>query len=225
MQLLTRDRLDSTANARWKNVRASSVIYTLSHEWWVAHVTGRMAPHSRYSSLLYCLQNNTRPAPATLQSWTGHELNIIMSDIEGAKYRGALCPLLHLVVNYKIDTQNLQTNMAYPRRLGFVPKRFAVWQLLVLLKMWHHLVLVLWWSLNVFRLTYRRKNAYSFFNSCGFNVYCCLILALAVYSLSMFQKLELFFKFKPGMLNIHRSMLYLHESLTMIFRCACYSRG
>lgn len=31
-----------------------------------------------------------------------------------------------------------------PRRIGFIPKRLAIWQFIIFLKMWHQLIILMW---------------------------------------------------------------------------------
>jgi len=211
MLLVTRENLYSQNAARWRNMRTNAVVYTLSHEWWTVHATTQRAPHARHDNLLYLLQTATRPDFTKLPQYSQYELNNIVDNITKDARARALCPALNMIINYAgelgINNKSAQPFLTYPRRTGFVPKRISMWQLLVILKMWHHLVLVLWWALYIYRLLHRQKTAYAFLGSCAFNVFCCLILALVVYSLSFFQRLELLLKFKPTAFGLHRWLL------------------
>lgn len=222
MLLLTRENLYDQTAARWRNLRTNVIVYSLSHEWWSIHATTRRAPHARYDTLISYLQTKTKPDFARLPQYSEYELANLVDNITPPRRLQALCPLLHNLVDYQATTvsqRHAQPFLAYPRRTGFVPKRITMWQFLVILKMWHHLILVLWWSLYIYRLVLRRKSAYTFLSSCAFNVWCCLILAVLIYSLSFFQRYELFLKFKPTAFNVHRWLLCLHKGLEYVEDC------
>lgn len=218
--LLTRENLYSPQSARWRNLRTNTVVYTLSHEWWTTHITTRRAPHARHNSLIWYLVNNEKPDFNKLPQYSQYEMYNMIDDMSKNVRGTALCPLLSALVDYSQNLQPLsakaQLPLTYPRRVGFVPKRLSLWHLLVVLKMWHHLILVLWWSLYIYKLVLRQKTAYAFLGSCAFNVMCCLLLALIVYSLSFFQRWELFLKFKPVTFNLHRGLLCTHLSFDMV---------
>jgi hypothetical protein len=106
----------------------------------------------------------------------------------------------------------------YPRRVGFIPKRLAMWQLLLFLKMWHHLIILIWWSLYIYRTVARKSNSYGFLGSCEFNIYCCYIMALMVYFVYFAVFWESFFRLRPGVFNIHRFSLLVMDSIKYIWR-------
>lgn len=213
--LMTRLNLYDQSAARWRNIRTTAVVYTLSHEWWTSHITGNRAPHARQESLLYLLQMKQRPDFSKLPQYTQYELHNFVEVRQKQQVARALCPLLSAVIDYTPQLQNslkhAQPFSSYPRRVGFVPKRLGLWHLLVVLKMWHHLVLVLWWALYVYRLVNRQKTSYSFFNSCVFNVFCCLLLAFIVYALGFFPRLEYALQIKSTHFNFHRLFLCLSD--------------
>jgi hypothetical protein len=105
----------------------------------------------------------------------------------------------------------------YPTRVGFVPKRMAMWQLLTVLKMWHHLVILLWWALYVARLAARRRNSYSFAAVCYFNIYCCYILGLLIYALYYAVLWETYLRVRPANFSLHRHIVLAESALDHIW--------
>jgi hypothetical protein len=111
-----------------------------------------------------------------------------------------------------------QHSWFYPTRVGFVPKRMAMWQLLTVLKMWHHLVILLWWILYITRLAARRRNAYAFAAVCYFNIYCCYLLGLLVYSLYYAALWEIYMRVRPTNFSWHRHILLVERALAYLGR-------
>lgn len=220
--LLMRDNLYLHHTARWRNIRKTAVIYTLSHEWWTQHMTTIRAPHSLYNILDYYISNNTKPdftsAPAILQ----YEYNSFVETTTTSQRVKYTMPVLNWFIDYTPYYNNLSNTYIqtgfYPRRTGYVPKRLGLWQLLVALKMWHHLIILLWLTIYLFRLNTRKKTSYTILSTCYFNIYCCLLLTLMIYSIYMFNTWALFFKFRPGVFNIHRWLLWTHQSIIYNFR-------
>jgi hypothetical protein len=109
-------------------------------------------------------------------------------------------------------------NFYYPTRLGYTPKRLAMWQILTVLKMWHHLVILLWWLLYIFRLAARKKNSYSFIAVCYFNVYCCYLLGIFIYMTYFAACWEIYLKIRPTNFSIQRFNLLFECAITYIRR-------
>ncbi len=215
--LLMRDNMYLHSNARWRNIRKTAVVYTLSHEWWTQHMTTIRAPHSVYNTINYYIENTTRPdfstAPAILQ----YEYNSYVEAATVDQRARYMYPLLNWFIDYTTYYNNLSNSYIqtgfYPRRTGYVPKRLGIWQFLVILKMWHHLIILLWWALYLFKLNTKKKTSYTLLSVCYFNLYCCLILALVIYALYMFNTWSVLFKFRPGVFNIHRWLLWTYYGI------------
>ncbi len=105
------------------------------------------------------------------------------------------------VFNVKYGMFNDFTNYSgffYPRRIGFLPKRIAMWFFLVIIKMWHHFMLFIWWFFYLLRLVNRRKSSYPLLSTCYFNLYCCYIIGFLVYLYHVLPFLALLFRFRPS---------------------------
>lgn len=106
------------------------------------------APHARHHSLIWYLQNKQRPDFSVLPAYSLYEQSNVLENIGKQQRASALAPgataLLMSAEQLQPHSATGQPFLAYPRRTGFVPKRISMWHLLVVLKMWHHLILVLW---------------------------------------------------------------------------------
>lgn len=220
--LLMRDNMYFNSNARWRNLRRTAVIYSLSHEWWVQHITTTRAPHSLFENLDLLITSQTKPNFSQLPAALQYEHNLYIDIIPKTTRANHLFPVLNVIIDYAnrypLLNEYFQNQGMYPRRTGFVPKRLSMWQFLVILKMWHHLIILLWWTLYLFKLNTRKKTSYSIVSVCTFNIYCCFILALAVYTLYLVNTWALAFKFRPGVFNIHRWCLWTTQSLNYNYR-------
>lgn len=85
----------------------------------------------------------------------------------------------------------------YPRRVGFLPKRIAMWYFLVIIKMWHHFILFIWWFFYLLRLFNRRKSSYTMLSACYFNLYCCYIIGFLVYLYHVLPFLAMLMRYRP----------------------------
>ena len=213
--LLFRDNLYSHANAKWRNLRLTAVINTLSHEWWVQHLTGKRSVNTSYDAFNIAITTPEHPFTNLAPAITEYEHNLQITTISHDARVAAIYPLLNLTIDFKTGYNPLNNayleNNFYPRRTGYIPKRLAMWQLLMILKMWHHLIILLWWILYIYKLNFQKKTSYTIVGTCYFNIYCCFILALLVYSLYMMAFWEIFLKFKSNNFNLHRLILW-HES-------------
>lgn len=226
--LLMRDNLFLNSNARWRNLRRTAVVYTLSHEWWTHHMTTIRAPHSMYDDLLLYINDQTKPDFTSIPQLLQYENNIFVEAATTQKRAHHMFPILNWFIDFVPQYNNLSRayiqDSFYPRRTGFVPKRFSLWQLLLILKMWHHLIILLWWALYIFKLNTRKKTSYTILGVCTFNMYCCLLLALIVYSVYMFNTWSLLMKFRPGVFNSHRWLLWIHNGTTYNLRLLLFTK-
>ncbi len=114
----------------------------------------------------------------------------------------------------------LDSWIAHPRRYGFMPKKISMWYFLIYLKIWHHLILFIWWFLLLIRLHGRKKTSFSFLSSCYFNVYCCFLIGLLVYIYQYLKYWETIFKFRPARAPFifkarwHNTMLYYWDIIS-----------
>ncbi len=220
--LLMRDNLYFNSNARWRNLRRTAVVYSLSNDWWTYHITNIRAPYSMHNDILTAIQTNTKPnfdlSPTLLQ----YEQNLLLETAPVTQRAYYMFPVLGRVLNYAnaypaLSEQYIQTAI-YPRRTGFVPKRIGMWQFIVILKMFHHLIVLLWWAFYLFKLNSRKKTSYAIVGVAYFNMYCCLLLAIIVYVLYVFNTWALIFRFRPGVFNWHRWWLWTTHSMNYNMR-------
>ncbi len=207
--LLFRDPMDSSHGSRWRNIRATAVVYSLNHEWWVNHTLGRRGSINHYMSLQWVYANKIHPFDDS-DILTEYEQRFWLSPVWRWKRQTrnnwfTFEPLWRYYENFDL----LNRGYYYPRRIGFIPKRICMWQFLTFLKMFHHLIILLWWTLFTYRCFGRKRAAFSFAGSCQFNVYMCLILALMVYFIYYALYWEQILKIRPGVFTIHRFSLLI----------------
>lgn len=104
----------------------------------------------------------------------------------------------------------------YPRRIGFLPKRLAMWFFLVVIKIWHHFMLFIWWFFYLLRLYNRRKSSYTMLSACYFNLYCCYIIGFLVYLYHVLPFLAMHLKFRPQIQCSLRWYTITYECLNYI---------
>ena len=226
--LLMRDNLYLKTNARWRNIRLTAVVYSLSHEWWTQHLIGPYLPQASFPPLSLAIQQKIHPFKSGTLLLNDYISNSTLSNIKLSSRQKHNFPILNFKQNFINLYANLDNNYIhttfYPRRTGFVPKRLTMWQLVIILKMWHHLIILLWWTLYTYRLLYRRKTSYMSLNICYFNIYCCYLLALIVYSLYYVTLWELFLKFRPNTFNLHRFIRSLDYAASYNYRLILSSK-
>ena len=60
--------------------------------------------------------------------------------------------------------------------------------------------------LYIYRLNITRRGSFAFLAVCHFNIYCCYLLGLLIYSLSYFILCELVLRFRPGVFSVIRGV-------------------
>lgn len=79
--------------------------------------------------------------------------------------------------------------------------------------------------LYLFRLGARRRNSYSFLAVCYFNVYCCYLLGLMIYSIYYAAAWEVYLRVRPTNFSLHRYNVLFESSLQYIVRGFLYGRN
>lgn len=121
-------------------------------------------------------------------------------------------------INY-VNIANDFTNYSgffYPRRVGFLPKRIAMWYFLVIIKMWHHFMLFIWWFFYLLRLYNRRKSSYTMLSACYFNLYCCYIIGFLVYLYHVLPFLSTMMRYRPYIQSIFHWYVIFFEAINYI---------
>lgn len=203
--ILFRNNLSAKTTGKWRHVSAASVVYALSNEWWAQHTLPSRSIFGWNTCFADLIQNCT-PAQRLLP-WTTimYEQRLHLTLHQSAHRIGL--PTSAYFHNFKYSSLHLP----YPRRTGFIPKRFTMWQILVFLKIWHHLLMLIWWNLMVFRLRVRQQNSYNWLYACGFNTYCCFLIAVAIYTINLVPTFETFWRFRKYTLNIHKLLLLIED--------------
>lgn len=197
--LYSRDVINLQLGSKWKYIKLNMVIYSLSAHWWTQHYMGEgVDSYGLFHSFDYLYKNNFYTSPFTYkmimteyQSY--HWIPLVLVD----NFNTTAFPFIKdvpTINNLRIKSIThdnwiefidnvvfLDTNKFYPRKIGFYPKKIAMWYFLVVLKIWHHLMLFIWWVFYLFRLESTKKNSYSLLSSCYFNLYCCIIICILVY--------------------------------------------
>lgn len=78
--------------------------------------------------------------------------------------------------------------------------------------------------LYLFRLSARKRNSYSFLSVCYFNVYCCYLLGLLIYSIYYAAAWEVYMRVRPTNFSIHRYNVLFESALQYIVRGFAYGR-
>jgi hypothetical protein len=105
----------------------------------------------------------------------------------------------------------------YPKRIGFIAKRIAMWEFLTFLKIWHQLLILLWWILYIFRLNSRKTGSYPLLSAAYFSIYCCFIIAVFIYLINWMTTLEALLRFRPGVFSLIRCRIMTEESVKYFF--------
>jgi hypothetical protein len=216
--LLTRDPMVGNLGTHWRNVTLGSLVFTLSNEWWLQHALGSKHPYLLYPDIMTVLSMKSPEVnkPLILNTYMMTHRVVRHSYNYHTGYSWTL-PYGKLGVDPLLDIMR-KHSMFYPVRVGFVPKRLAMWQLLTVLKMWHHLIILLWWMLYLFRLGARKRNSYSFLSVCYFNVYCCYLLGLLIYCIYYAAAWEVYMRVRPTNFSLHRYNVLFESSLQYIVR-------
>lgn len=207
--LFFRANLDNHKTGKWRHINTSITIYTLSNEWWLQH----SLPHRSAFGWTYCFYdaiiNMEQPIPLLTENTTYYEqrLNLFLTP---NTYLINLTP--HL--NFMPLLPN-SLSLIYPTRLGYIPKRFTLWQLLIFLKIWHHLIILIWWNLMIYRLRTRQQTSYNWLYACAFNIYCCFILALLIYFINLIPIIEMFGRYRKYTWNLHKGLMSIADYLIL----------
>ena len=105
----------------------------------------------------------------------------------------------------------------YPRKIGFLPKRVAMWFFLVIIKIWHHFMLFIWWFFYLLRLINRRKSSYTLLSTCYFNLYCCYIIGFLVYLYHVLPFLAMMLRYRPAIQSSFHWYSTIFNALYYIF--------
>ena len=101
-------------------------------------------------------------------------------------------------------------------RVGFLPKRIAMWYFLVIIKMWHHFMLFIWWFFYLLRLYNRRKSSYTMLSACYFNLYCCYIIGFLVYLYHVLPFLSTFMRYRPYVQTVFHWYAIFFEAVNFV---------
>lgn len=206
--LVGRENININNGVRWKFIRANIVTYSLLPNWWFYTLINNKGSLN-YQSMFFSLYNYLNALKIDTKI-TPIDFKITFNDYYKHNFLPAVLDInLNSKLNINSDVRQLTKSSLsfYPRRFGFLTKRIAMWTFFLFLKIWHHLMLYIWWFFYLIRLFSRKKNSYQFLSICHFNVYCCFLIALAIYIYGFFPKFMIFFRFfkpKPAMMTIYR---------------------
>jgi hypothetical protein len=200
---------------KYKFIKLQSILYSLDHNWWLEMYMGkRVSLFSWYLPLSRILKTNSFPIFINKLNLIEYEQFIWQPFINKSTFLSVMLPFnIGSIYNYSYFSWNLKpiinnsiifndnflidSNQFLPRRLGFLPKRLAMWTFFVMLKIWHHLMLFIWWFLYWIKLVSLKKSSYSFINLGFFNLYCCFLLGWVIFIVQNFQTFELYLKMRP----------------------------
>lgn len=217
--LWTRDNMLLFYGARWRNIKLTGLVYSLSHEWWLIHSLGNRSVNFKYGLLNNYFIAEKYPF-INVTPLMEYELNLwITKSYRNYRLKNMYLSCAHLfkLWNYYIDFTIVRgKSYFYPRRVGFIPKRLAIWEFLVFLKMWHQLIIFLWWLLYIFRIKARKGGSYTILAICHFNIYCCYLFGLLIYLLSYFVLFELVLRLRPNVFSINRLLLFCKKGVVYL---------
>lgn len=202
--IIGRENINIQNGVRWKFIRANTVIYSLLPDWWFYTLISNkniISKDSIFLTLFNFIENNKFNDKYILP------INFKLIIDEYYKYN--LLPLTKNIFNTSYYTS--ESLVFYPRKVGFLTKRIAMWTFFLFLKIWHHLMLYIWWFFYLIRLISRKKNSYQFLSICHFNIYCCFLIALSIYIYGLFPKFMIFFRFfkkRPEMVCFFRPVVW-----------------
>lgn len=228
--IIGRDNIGIRNGCRWRHITTNFIIYTLTPNWWITHFIDQKNNRD-INSLFYSLKdfikelnNNNIILPfskeISLSDYDKYNFLPLVSSKNWLKYSLPYSSLFELD-NFNISSNFLKGKLwdyvdyshdsykYYPRRLGFQPKKLAMWTFFFFLKMWHHLMLFIWWFLYLIRLYSRKKNSYTLLSICHFNVYCCFLISLTIFIFGYFPWLEIFFRLFKKKYTMHSSIRYI----------------
>lgn len=213
--LYMRETMCLDKGSRWRYVKVTSLVYSISNSWWVNHFMGSNKDlFSYYQPLKSFIAANGKISPfdETTNNIEYHQYhwhnNLIHDSKNHTEATAVIGVKPSLYSKWLVNTNtywiyslvNLDNNLVdffYVRKTGFLPKRISMWYMLVVIKIWHHFMLFIWWFFYLFRINIRKKNSYSLLSVCYFNVYCCFVLSLLIYLIQLLPIYENFFRFKP----------------------------
>ena len=191
------------------------MVYSIDNMWWYTHILGNVKCfHQKlelFDIFLYIENKNLLFKKVPLLEY---EMYVKLNGTLVNEQNQLLFPLKFFKVNtstqlnildfsvinhvllYNDTTFTLDSNVFYPRRLGFLTKKITMWYFLFILKIWHHLMLFYWWFLYLLKIYTQKKSSYVWLSASYFNVYCCFLLAILVYIYQYLPYLELYVKFK-----------------------------
>lgn len=214
--LVTRDSMVLGYSARWRTINLTGLVYALSHEWWIIHSLGNRTSNFKYGNLNtnFLLKKHSFRHITPLMEY---ELNLWFNRFyKDYRLESMYLSCAHL---FNLETYYSDFNVLggqsyfYPRRVGFIPKRLAIWEFLVILKMWHQLIILIWWLLYLFRIKSFKIGSYQLLSVCQFNIYCCYIFGLLIYILCYFILYEIAFRHRPNIFSIIRIMIFCKKSV------------
>lgn len=205
--LYMRDTVCIDKGSRWRYIKSTSVIYSLSNNWWTDHFLGSNKNLlTKYPSIHEFYSSNSSVDPFTEYTpqteyseyhWFNSALEFDKNYVTAEHNCNWVYASDFNWVYSLLNVDNSVVDFYYSRKTGFLPKRISMWYMLVVIKIWHHFMLYIWWFFYLFRIHIRQKNAYSILSVCYFNIYCCFLLSLIIYLFQVLPIFENFLRFKP----------------------------
>ena len=237
--IIGRENIVLKNGARWKYLTTSIIIYSFVPQWWIQHFIDQKNIYN-----INCLFNNLNQIlnelklmniPLTIfknqnfdsyqiknflpinffYEWNNSNINYLFWTKLNNNY------LFIDMINYKNIKNNISTidsSIIYPRRYGYQTKRIAIWTLLLFLKLWHHIMLFIWWFIYLLKLINRKKTTFTWLSICNFNIYCCFLICLVICLFGYLRSLELIFRVTKS-IPIMRSVFKYFERF---YNCILY---
>lgn len=221
--LFTREVTGLNSNILWRYTHRLAVLYSLDKNFWFNHQFGdKFDLNTGYNTMQQIIDSNSTIDPFTnVPSKIIHETSSMRGYMSLNDYYIPTTLVFSLKknnINYYLNLYNLcpvifekfssywycslvsnDTFVGldfYPQRIGYRTKRYSSWQFLTLLKIWHTLMLLIWWLLFIFKLKAFKKSSFSLIHAAYFNILCCFVMSYFVYYVSTLPYLEGWLKMK-----------------------------
>lgn len=214
--LLTRETINNSYGTHWNSIKLNVLVYSVSHEWWVTHSLGWRLPYFKYGELAMYLKSNEHPFTKFWEV-TEYESNLFLNNINNfINFENSLFYIYNTDLLYYFNLFS-HYSLFYSRRSGFIPKRLTFWEFLTYLKIWHQLVILLWFLLYFCKLKNTLTGSYQFIAVCSFNIYCCYLISFFLILVNYFTLFELFIHIKCDIWFLNRLFIFFTQWLNYIF--------
>ena len=220
--LLIQDFFPRSNDFRWENMRLAFLVFSFSPEQWLTCTPDEIPEYDWFLDLKAKFEARIVPA-GTAVFLVEYEQISPFADFQPYPPLPIFSLILDSFFNELFGWNNAIFHAVHggnyfcPHRTGFITGRLALWQLLILLRMWHYSIMLLWWYSFARKLRARQKIAYSTLAVCYFNIHYCYLLSLMIHTTYYAVYFEMWLKFWPDSFIVYQSMLWVLRNLWSLF--------